>query len=100
MLPSILAKQLKQGLVDNFKAIFPMSTSAFENSITSFLETNGSVFLDPYISINLPFRHATQKNEIMFESEVSRYEPYEHQVEAYKRILTNDRSTLIATGTG
>ncbi|MDR2752645.1 MAG: DEAD/DEAH box helicase, partial [Clostridiales bacterium] len=101
MLPSILAKQLSEGLPDFFKTLYPMTTPLFVNSLPNLLETKDSVFHDPYVSVRLPFRVAEDMPESYFQSIHQKYKPYVHQLKAFER-LTGDygRSTLIATGTG
>jgi len=101
MLPSILAKQLQEGLSDYIKTTFPMTTPSFMGSIPSLLETKDSVFHKPYVSVRLPFRVAVDLPEDFFRSIHTAYKPYLHQKRSYERLTGEDgRSTLIATGTG
>ena len=101
MLPSILARQLREGLSDYIKTTYPMTTPAFIGSIPNLLETKDSVFHDPYISIRLPYRVAGDLPPDFFSSIHTSYKPYLHQKKAYERLTGEDgRSTLIATGTG
>ena len=100
MLPSILARQLQQGLADYIKTTFPMTNPAFRGSLEKMLETKGSVFHDPYISVRLPFRIADQMPD-MFEAIHPQYKSYVHQHKAFERLTGEDgHSSLIATGTG
>jgi len=50
MLPSILAKQLQEGLSDYIKTTFPMTTPLFAGTIQRLLETKDSVFHEPFVS--------------------------------------------------
>jgi len=101
MLPSILAKQLQEGLSDYIKTTFPMTTPSFIGSIPNLLETKDSVFHEPYVSVRLPFRVADDLPEDFFRSIHTSYKPYLHQKRSYERLTGEDgRSTLIATGTG
>jgi DEAD/DEAH box helicase domain-containing protein len=101
MLPSILAKQLREGLSDYIKTTFPMTTPGFAGSLDRFLETSNAVFHDPYVSVRLPFRIAEDMEEDYFRSIHTSYTPYLHQQKAFERLTGEDgRSTLIATGTG
>ena len=58
MLPSVLAKQLQQGLSDYIETTFPMSNYAFKGSLSRMLNTRNAVFREPYIAVRLPFRVA------------------------------------------
>lgn len=101
MLPSILAKQLEEGLSDYIKTTFPMTTPGFRDSIPNLLATKDSVFHEPYVSVRLPFRIAEDMPEDFFEAIHPKYKPYLHQQKAFERLTGEDgRSTLIATGTG
>jgi DEAD/DEAH box helicase domain-containing protein len=101
MLPSILAKQLEEGLSDYIKTTFPMTTPGFKNSIANLLATKDSVFHEPYVSVRLPFRVAEDMPEDFFSAIHPKYKPYVHQQKAFERLIGEDgRSTLIATGTG
>lgn len=100
MLPSVLAKQLQQGLADYIETTFPMTNPAFRGSLGRMLSTPDSVFHEPYTAVRLPFRTAENATE-MFEAVHPSFAPYVHQQKAYERLCGNDgRSTLIATGTG
>ena len=101
MLPSILAKQLQEGLSDYIKTTFPMTTPSFKGSIPNLLGTKDSVFHEPYVSVRSPFRVADDMPEDFFRSIHTSYEPYLHQKRSYERLTGEDgRSTLIATGIG
>lgn len=100
MLPSILAGQLQQGLADYIKTTFPMTNPVFQDSLENMLETKGSVFHEPYVTVRLPFRIAEESMD-QFDALQIQYKPYVHQQKAFERLTGNyGRSTLIATGTG
>ena len=100
MIPSVLAKQLEQGLSDYIETTFPMTNPVFKESLRRMLETKGSVFHEPYIAVRLPFRTADDAPG-MFEAVHPAFKPFVHQQKAYERLTGDDgRSTLIATGTG
>jgi DEAD/DEAH box helicase domain-containing protein len=101
MLPSILAKQLEEGLSDYIETTFPMTTPGFKDSIPNLLATKGSFFHEPYVSVRLPFRIADEMPDDFFQAIHPKYKPYVHQQKAFERLTGEDgRSTLIATGTG
>lgn len=100
MLPSILAKQLQQGLSDYIGTTFPMTNPSFQGSLERMLKTPDAVFHEPYAAVRLPFRVAEDEGD-RFESIHSPFKPYVHQQKAFERLTGSDgRSTLIATGTG
>ncbi|NCB75135.1 MAG: DEAD/DEAH box helicase, partial [Clostridia bacterium] len=100
MLPSVLAKQLQQGLADYIETTFPMTNPTFRGSLGRMLKTPDSVFHEPYTAVRLPFRTAENAPDL-FEAVHPSFAPYVHQQKAYERLCGNDgRSTLIATGTG
>lgn len=100
MLPSVLAKQLQQGLSDYIETTFPMSNYAFKGSLSRMLNTRNAVFREPYIAVRLPFRVA-EENTVKFDAIHSKYKPYLHQQKAFERLTgENGRSTLVTTGTG
>ena len=100
MLPSILAKQLQQGLSDYIETTFPMTNTSFHGSLERMLKTPDAVFHEPYAAVRLPFRVAEDEDD-RFESIHYQFKPYVHQQRAFERLIGSDgRSTLIATGTG
>ncbi len=56
MLPSILAKQLEEGIGDYIETTFPMTNEPFRGSIQKMLEQKGSVYHEPYVAVYHPFR--------------------------------------------
>lgn len=100
MLPSVLAKQLQEGLIDYIDTTFPITNSVFKNSLKNMLNSQDAVFHDPYIAVRLPFR-VSDKEQDTFQAIHQSYSPYVHQQRAFDRLVGEDgRSTLIATGTG
>ncbi|MCC8046585.1 MAG: DEAD/DEAH box helicase [Clostridiales bacterium] len=100
MLPSILAKQLEQGIGDYIETTFPMTNEPFKGSIQKMLEQKGSVYHEPYVAVRLPFRVA-EHMPAYFKAIHPEYPPYVHQEKAFERLVGDDgRSTLVATGTG
>lgn len=100
MIPSILARQLQQGLADYLKTTFPMTNPAFQGSLENMLSSEKSMFHEPFISVRLPFRIAEDDSK-KFQSIHPPFRPYIHQQKAYQRLTgENPLSTIIATGTG
>jgi len=100
MLPSILAKQLQEGIGDYIETSFPMVNEPFKGSLHKFVKSYDSLYHEPYISVKLPFRVASVM-PTCFQAIHPLYLPYVHQQKAFERLTGEDgKSTLIATGTG
>ena len=101
MLPSILSKQLEEGLRKYISGTYPMVNGPFKGSLQNFMNTEDAVYHEPYIAVRLPFRLSERKIEEWFDSIHTPFTPYVHQAKAFDRLNGEDgRSTLIATGTG
>ena len=79
MLPSILARQLQEGLSDYIKTTFPMTTPSFAGSIPNQLKTPNAVFHKPFVSVLLPFRVADDMPDDFFHAIRTTHKPYLHQ---------------------
>lgn len=100
MLPSILARQYQEGLIDYIDTSFPITNSVFKDSLRNMLNTKDAVFHEPYIAVRLPFR-VYEGEDNLFQAIHQQYSPYVHQQKAFERLTGEDgRSTLVATGTG
>ncbi|ACV62293.1 DEAD/DEAH box helicase domain protein [Desulfofarcimen acetoxidans DSM 771] len=99
MIPSVLARQVRQGVEDFLRTTFPTSTPYFSGMLERFLVREKELFQGPYLTIRLPFRKGTG-NRNRFTGIPLPYTPYLHQEKAFDR-LSGDfaRSTLVATGT-
>ena len=86
MLPSILAKQLEKGIGDYIETTFPMTNDPYKGSIRRMLETRDSVFHEPYVAVDLPFRVA-EEMPTRFEAFHLAYLPYVHRFSSYTRRL-------------
>jgi DEAD/DEAH box helicase domain-containing protein len=101
MLPSILARQIKEGLIEYINAVYPITTDIFADSMQQILQDKDLVFHNPYVTVKLPFRPAENYSLENFTSLKPKYHPYVHQKMSFDRLLGDEpRSTLVATGTG
>ena len=66
MLPTILAKQLQDGICDYIRTTFPMTNEPFQGSLDKLLSTKDSVYHAPFTAVRLPFRVA-EMNESYFD---------------------------------
>jgi len=100
MLPSLVARDVIEGIKSYLRTTFPPATPAFENTLEEFLAQPGRVFKGPYYELRLPFRPAPTQN-LPFETITFPWRPHLHQAAAFERLCGDrPRSTLIATGTG
>jgi DEAD/DEAH box helicase domain-containing protein len=100
MIPSILARQLRQGVSDFLRTTFPVSTPFFHGIVDRLLASDGGVFKGPYLSIQLPFEQGKGGPDY-FPDIPMIFAPYRHQEEAFRRLAgEKPRSTIVATGTG
>ena len=100
MIPSVVARQLRQGLADYVETTFPFANEPFRSSFKDFVEADKNLCLEPYTAIRLPFRSCASM-PTCFDAVMPEYLPYEHQQQAFDRLVGDDgRSTLVATGTG
>ena len=99
MIPSILARQIEQGIKDFLATTFSVTTPFFHGLKERFFEEE-SVFKGPYVSLQLPFRSG-QIGQDYFSNIPLPFKPYLHQEKAFERLSSpSPKSTLIATGTG
>lgn len=100
MIPSVLVKQVRQGVEDFLKTTFPISTPFFHGLIDRLLAEEGEVFKGPYLSIQLPFRKGKGGADFFPDVPLA-FPPYLHQEQAFKRLGgEKPQSTIVATGTG
>src|SRR3990172_328814 len=100
MIPSVLARQVRQSVEDFLRTTFPISTPFFHGLIDRLLEERGNLFKGPYLSIQLPFRYG-DGNVDFFTDIPLQFKPYLHQEQSFLRISgRRPRSTIVATGTG
>lgn len=100
MIPSVVAEQLRRGLVDYVSTTFPFANEPFKSSFADYLNKDKSLCLEPYTAIRLPFR-SCEAMPTCFDAVKPAFLPYVHQQQAFDRLAGDDgRSTLVATGTG
>lgn len=100
MLPTILSKQLEEGLKDFVTSTYPMANKPFKSSLEQYVNTENALFREPFISIKLPFRPSNELSG-WFDAVEPKFPPHTHQAQAFDRLKGEDgHSTVIATGTG
>ncbi len=100
MIPSVLSRQLRQGVEDFLRTTFPSSTPFFHGMIDNLLADKNAVFQGPFLSLDLPFRMG-ERTPAFFPDIFQEHPPYFHQEIAFERLSPPfPRSTVVATGTG
>jgi len=100
MLPTVISREIEEGMKSFLRTTFPSSTPAFEHTLETFLREPGQVFKGPYYGLRLPFRPAGP-GELPFAKISFPHRPHLHQARAFTRLCGDKpRSTLVATGTG
>ncbi|KQP00289.1 DEAD/DEAH box helicase [Methylobacterium sp. Leaf91] len=100
MLPSILARQVRNGVEDQLRATFAPSTHGFHSLIERFVGERESLVKGPWLSLDMPFRRSKLPGEF-FPAIPLGFKPYMHQERAFQRLSAeHPLSTLVATGTG
>ena len=101
MLPSLLAREVQNGLKHFLTTGFEPSDPLFSGVMRRFTEDESRWMKGPYIQIGLPFRTGEAKKGF-FTGFETLHTSFVHQERAWQR-LSSDRmaaSTLVATGTG
>ena len=101
MLPSLLARDIQQGLKQFLVSGFEPADSFMHGLMSRFVEEESAWLKGPYVQVGLPFvtGKAGRKFFQPFETE---HPGHGHQEQAWKRLSTQHQaaSTLVATGTG
>lgn len=105
MLPSLVARDIQDGLKNFLRTSFPVTTPGFMHGkgsfIESFLDTPGALCKGPWLEIKLPFRSLDEGEALPFRQLELPFRPYRHQLRAFERLCgLQPRSTIVATGTG
>jgi DEAD/DEAH box helicase domain-containing protein len=101
MLPSLLAREINEGLKNFIITGFETPTPFFQGIFTRFVEEGGNLCKGPYLSLGLPFITGTSGKNF-FPGLAPDFPPYIHQEQAWQRLTSSGGAlpALIATGTG
>ena len=103
MIPSIVARQTRETVLDYLRTTFSLSDHEAESTLFSFLDSRAGMFRGPYLDVRLPFRKAPQGAPIPLDIAPG-FVPYRHQLRAFQRLYTRGghqpQPTLVTTGTG
>ena len=101
MLPSLLAREIQNGLKHFLTTGFEPSDPLFAGVMQRFTEDESRWMKGPYVQLGLPFRIGSQ-NKSFFRAFQTEFAGHIHQELAWQRLASNltAASTLVATGTG
>jgi DEAD/DEAH box helicase domain-containing protein len=101
MLPSLLAREVQNGLKHFLTTGFEPSDPHFAGIMGRFTEDESRWMKGPYVQIGLPFRVGTA-GKTFFSGFQTEFPGFVHQEKAWERLSSNRgaASTLVATGTG
>ena len=101
MLPSLLAREIQNGLKHFLTTGFEPSDTLFAGVMQRFVEDEARWMKGPYVQVGLPFRTGT-KSKMFFGNFDTEFPGHVHQEAAWQRLASNQMaaSTLVATGTG
>ncbi len=101
MLPSLLARDIQNGLKQFLLTGFEPSDDFFHGLMQRFVDEETSWMKGPYLQVGLPFRIGGAGRKFFGHFE-TQYPGYVHQEAAWFRLASNQQAanTLVATGTG
>ena len=114
MLPSVVERDIEDGVRSFIEREFPVATPGFRSGINfdqsmvdDFLAKRENFIKGPWLEIRRPFRNTDEDMTEVLPSLSGRcgigteFKPYQHQLVAFKRLrMPGGQSTIVATGTG
>ena len=114
MLPSVVEKDIEDGVRSFIEREFPVATPGFrsglnfeQSMVDDFLAKRANFIKGPWLEIRRPFRKADEDMTEVLPDLSGRcgigteFRPYQHQLAAFKRLcMPGGKSTIVATGTG
>src|SRR5450432_2481533 len=98
MTPSLLAREIADGLAAFLRTTFPVTSPFFEKTLETFLTQPGGLMTGPWVQLRLPFRQATNFSDPFNGLLPKGFVPYFHQQQAFQRLHPlAPQSTVIAT---
>ena len=101
MLPSLLTRDIQQGIKQFLLTGFEPSDSFFGGVMQRFVNNESAWMKGPYLQLGLPFRLG-ESGKTFFTGFTTENPAYIHQEAAWNRLTSNKlaANTLVATGTG
>lgn len=115
MIPSIVERDIEEGLLSFINREFPISTPGFmtdrkedKTIVDAFVDDRENLVKGPWLEIRRPFRKSeVETKEVLplLAGDVYQigndFTPYKHQMAAFERLKAPEpKSTIVATGTG
>ncbi|WPL17976.1 ATP-dependent helicase [Thiorhodovibrio winogradskyi] len=98
MLPSLIVDEVRHGVAETLRVQFEPSTALFRDAVRRLIEQPNWI-KGPYIQLGLPFVPGTQGQDF-FPGFRTEHPAHRHQEQAWTRCYAQQRSMLVATGTG
>ena len=104
MIPNIVAKELKETLLDYLDTTFSFQDRNLADALETFLnDKQKGMFKGPFLNMKLPFRKHDGSSPLPLDISPG-FTPYKHQMIAFERLTSKDgnipKPSLITTGTG
>lgn len=101
MLPSLLARDIQNGLKQFLVSGFEPADAFMHGLMSRFADDESSWLKGPYVQMGLPFVQGSAAHTF-FKTFETEYPGFSHQEQAWKRLSSQHQaaSTLVATGTG
>src|SRR4051794_23492843 len=104
MIPSLVARELKESIVEYLATTFALSDDEAYRALADFLlDEREGIFRGPYLRVRLPFVEAAPDADFGVAWTPAGFQPYAHQLAAWQRLVGRGRlpkPTLVTTGTG
>jgi ATP-dependent helicase YprA (DUF1998 family) len=104
MIPSLVAGELQEAIVEYLSTTFALSDDETRAALAGFLaDTTEGIFRGPYLRVRTPFRAAPDGWSTPLDWQPAGFRPYLHQASAFERLSSREgppQPTLITTGTG
>ena len=104
MIPSLVADELRQALVEYLATTFALTDDDVRDALTSFLEGEDGIFRGPYLQVETPFETVDEDWTSPLGWLPDGFLPYRHQATAFERLSTaggaEAEPTIVTTGTG
>ena len=104
MIPNLVAKELKETILDYLDTTFSFQNRNLADALETFLnDKQKGMFKGPFLNMKLPFRKHDGSSPLPLDIAPD-FTPYKHQMIAFERLSSKDGNTpkpsLITTGTG
>jgi ATP-dependent helicase YprA (DUF1998 family) len=104
VIPSLVAGELKESLVEYLATTFALTEDEARVALTNFLmDERVGIFRGPFLRVRLPFIDAEKNEDTQLIWTPPGLRPYAHQLKAWQRLSGRSQvpqPTLVTTGTG